>query len=83
MRPDPSRIRQNGIIDEEGFSTRRKNIVLVLFLILIDKIALNIVVPLMPFQLATLGADATTLGLLTSSFALMQLLGGPVCKFYI
>jgi len=59
---------------------RRRSLVLLLLLILLDKVALNIVVPLMPFQLATLGAGPALLGLITSSFALMQLLGAPVCE---
>lgn len=56
-----------------------KDVVLVLAMILLDKVALNLVVPLIPFQLSRLGEDAFTVGLLMSTFALMQLLGGPVC----
>jgi MFS transporter, DHA1 family, tetracycline resistance protein len=46
--------------------------------VLIDLIGFGIVIPLMPLYAETFGASPTEIGLLTASFALMQLLFAPL-----
>jgi MFS transporter, DHA1 family, tetracycline resistance protein len=46
--------------------------------VLIDLIGFGIVIPLMPLYAETFGASPTEIGLLTASFAFMQLLFAPV-----
>ena len=43
-----------------------------------DILGLTIILPLLPFYAVHLGASATTVGMLTSSYALCQLIAGPI-----
>jgi multidrug resistance protein len=46
--------------------------------VLVDILGLTIMLPLLPFYAEHLGASATVIGLLTSSYALCQLVAGPI-----
>lgn len=50
----------------------------VLVIILIDLLGLSIIIPLMPLYAARFGANAFTIGLLGSTYPLMQFIGAPV-----
>jgi MFS family permease len=50
----------------------------IFLIVLVDVLGLTIIIPLLPFYAEHLGASATVVGLLMSSYALCQLIAGPV-----
>ena len=56
----------------------RRGLVVLFAVVVVDLIGFGIVMPVLPFWARELGADATTLGLLQSSYAAAQLVFAPV-----
>jgi DHA1 family tetracycline resistance protein-like MFS transporter len=50
----------------------------IFLIVLVDILGLTIILPLLPFYAEHLGASATVVGLLMSSYALCQLIAGPI-----
>src|SRR5437870_6339417 len=50
----------------------------IFLIVLVDVLGLTIILPLLPFYAERLGASATVVGMLISSYALCQLVAGPV-----
>jgi MFS family permease len=50
----------------------------IFLIVLVDILGLTIILPLLPFYAEKLGASATVVGLLISSYALCQLIAGPI-----
>jgi multidrug resistance protein len=50
----------------------------IFLIVLVDVLGLTIILPLLPFYAVNLGATATVVGLLISSYALCQLIAGPI-----
>ena len=50
----------------------------IFLIVLVDILGLTIILPLLPFYAEHLGASATVVGMLISSYALCQLIAGPV-----
>jgi DHA1 family tetracycline resistance protein-like MFS transporter len=50
----------------------------IFLIILVDILAMTIIMPLLPFYAEHLGASPTMVGLLVSTFAVCQLIGGPL-----
>jgi len=50
----------------------------IFLIVLVDVLGLTIILPLLPFYAEHLGASATVVGLLISSYALCQLIAGPI-----
>ncbi len=50
----------------------------IFLIVLVDILGLTIILPLLPFYAEHLGASATVVGLLVSSYALCQLIAGPI-----
>jgi MFS family permease len=50
----------------------------IFLIVLVDILGLTIILPLLPFYAEHLGASATVVGLLISSFAFCQLIAGPI-----
>ena len=50
----------------------------IFLIVLVDVLGLTIILPLLPFYAEHLGASATVVGLLISSYALCQLVAGPI-----
>lgn len=50
----------------------------IFLVVVVDVLAMTIILPLLPFYAEHLGASPTVVGLLVSTFAVCQLLGGPV-----
>jgi MFS transporter, DHA1 family, tetracycline resistance protein len=50
----------------------------IFLIVLVDVLGLTIILPLLPFYAEKLGASATVVGLLISSYALCQLVAGPI-----
>ena len=50
----------------------------IFLIVLVDILGLTIILPLLPFYAEHLGASATVVGMLISSFALCQLIAGPI-----
>jgi multidrug resistance protein len=60
-------------------NARPKSPLLPIFLIvMVDVLGLTIILPLLPFYAESLGASATVVGLLVSTYAACQLVAGPV-----
>jgi MFS family permease len=57
---------------------KQSGIVVLFAVVVVDLIGFGIVMPVLPFWARELGADATTLGLLQSSYAAAQLVFAPV-----
>ncbi len=55
-----------------------KKILPIFIIILVDLLGLTIIIPLLPLYAASFGADAVTIGLLGTSYPLMQLIGAPL-----
>lgn len=55
-----------------------KKILPVLVIILIDLLGLSIIIPLMPLYAARFGANAMMIGILGSTYPLMQFIGAPI-----
>jgi DHA1 family tetracycline resistance protein-like MFS transporter len=50
----------------------------IFLIVLVDILGLTIMIPLLPFYAEHLGASATTVGLLISTYAFCQLIAGPI-----
>jgi len=50
----------------------------IFLIVLVDVLGLTIILPLLPFYAEKLGASATVVGLLISSYAFCQLIAGPI-----
>jgi DHA1 family tetracycline resistance protein-like MFS transporter len=50
----------------------------IFLIVLVDILGLTIILPLLPFYAERLGASATVVGLLISTYALCQLIAGPI-----
>ncbi len=50
----------------------------IFLIVLVDILGLTIILPLLPFYAEHLGASPTTIGLLISTYALCQLIAGPI-----
>src|SRR5439155_78727 len=50
----------------------------IFLIVLVDILGLTIILPLLPFYAENLGASATVVGLLISSYAFCQLIAGPI-----
>jgi MFS transporter, DHA1 family, tetracycline resistance protein len=59
-------------------TTLPKSLVPIFLVIVVDILGMTIILPLLPFYAEGLGASATTVGLLVSTFAVCQLIGGPI-----
>ncbi|MES1261185.1 MAG: MFS transporter [Acidobacteriota bacterium] len=57
---------------------KRSPLLPIFLIVLVDILGLTIMLPLLPFYAEHLGASATVIGLLTSSYALCQLVAGPI-----
>ncbi len=57
---------------------KRSPLLPIFLIVLVDILGLTIIIPLLPFYAESLGASATVVGLLISSYALCQLVAGPV-----
>ncbi len=55
-----------------------KKILPVFLIVLVDLLGLTIIIPLLPLYTVSLGADPFTIGLLSATYPLMQLIGGPL-----
>src|ERR1700727_1434854 len=61
------------------FLLLRKSPLLPIFLIVcVDVLGLTIILPLLPFYAEHFGASPTVVGLLVSTYAICQLIGGPL-----
>jgi MFS transporter, DHA1 family, tetracycline resistance protein len=56
----------------------RSPLLAIFLIVLVDVLGLTIILPLLPFYAEHLGASATVVGLLMSSYALCQLVAGPI-----
>jgi MFS transporter, DHA1 family, tetracycline resistance protein len=56
----------------------RSPILPIFLIVLVDVLGLTIILPLLPFYAEKLGASATVVGMLISSYALCQLIAGPI-----
>lgn len=54
-----------------------KRILPIFVIVMVDLLALTVIIPLLPLYAVTFGADPFTIGLLTTSYPLFQLIGGP------
>jgi multidrug resistance protein len=59
-------------------AARRSPLVIVFFTVFIDLLGFGIIIPLLPFYAESFGANALTVGLLSSSFSLMQFVFAPI-----
>jgi DHA1 family tetracycline resistance protein-like MFS transporter len=57
---------------------KRSPLLPIFLIVLVDILGLTIMIPLLPFYAESFGASATVVGLLISSYALCQLVSGPV-----
>ncbi|MCA9904960.1 MAG: MFS transporter, partial [Anaerolineae bacterium] len=55
-----------------------KRVLPIFVIVLIDLLGLTVIIPLLPLYAVSFGADPFTVGLLGSTYPLMQLIGGPV-----
>jgi DHA1 family tetracycline resistance protein-like MFS transporter len=59
-------------------AVNRSPILPIFLIVLVDILGLTIILPLLPFYAERFGASATVVGLLISSYALCQLIAGPI-----
>jgi DHA1 family multidrug resistance protein-like MFS transporter len=59
-------------------TTKRKNILILAFTLVVVMLGYGMVIPIMPFYIEELGAGGTELGLLVASYALMRLIFAPI-----
>ena len=59
-------------------TVNRSPLLPIFLIVLVDILGLTIMIPLLPFYAEHLGASATTVGLLISTYALCQLISGPI-----
>ncbi|HVW83387.1 MAG TPA: MFS transporter [Bryobacteraceae bacterium] len=57
---------------------KRSPLLPIFLIVLVDVLGLTIILPLLPFYAEHLGASATVVGLLISTYALCQLIAGPI-----
>jgi multidrug resistance protein len=57
---------------------KRSPLLPIFLIVLVDVLGLTIILPLLPFYAEHLGASATVVGMLISSYALCQLIAGPI-----
>jgi len=57
---------------------KRSPLVIIFFTVFIDLVGFGIILPLLPFYAQTFGATALSIGLLSTSFSLMQFLFAPL-----
>lgn len=57
---------------------KRSPLLPIFLIVLVDILGLTIILPLLPFYAEHLGASATVVGMLISSYALCQLVAGPI-----
>jgi multidrug resistance protein len=57
---------------------RRSPLLPIFLIVLVDILGYTIMIPLLPFYAERLGASATVVGLLISTYALCQLISGPI-----
>jgi DHA1 family tetracycline resistance protein-like MFS transporter len=57
---------------------KRSPLLPIFLIVLVDILGLTIILPLLPFYAEHLGASATVVGLLISSYAFCQLIAGPI-----
>ncbi len=57
---------------------KRSPLLPIFLIVLVDVLGLTIILPLLPFYAERLGASATVVGMLISSYALCQLIAGPI-----
>ena len=57
---------------------KRSPLLPIFLIVLVDILGLTIILPLLPFYAENLGASATVVGMLFSSYALCQLIAGPI-----
>jgi MFS transporter, DHA1 family, tetracycline resistance protein len=60
-----------------SFITRRRSLLVVFLSVFIDLVGFGIVLPLLPIYSERFGASGLVIGLIFSSYSLMQFLGGP------
>ena len=58
--------------------TKRKNLYILAFTLVVIMLGFGVVIPIMPFYIENLGAGGTELGLLVASYAIMRLIFGPI-----
>jgi MFS family permease len=61
-----------------GPAVKRSPLLPIFLIVLVDILGFTIIIPLLPFYAEHLGASATVVGLLMSSYALCQLVAGPI-----
>src|SRR3954470_19641065 len=59
-------------------AVNRSPLLPIFLIVLVDVLGLTIILPLLPFYAEHLGASATVGGMLISSYALCQLIAGPI-----
>jgi MFS transporter, DHA1 family, tetracycline resistance protein len=59
-------------------TSRRSPLLPIFLIVLVDILGLTIILPLLPFYAQHFGASATVVGMLASSYALCQLIAGPI-----
>lgn len=55
-----------------------KRILPIFVIVLVDLMGLTIIIPVLPLYAVSFGADAFTIGLLSTAYPVMQLIGGPL-----
>ncbi|MDX1387456.1 MAG: MFS transporter, partial [bacterium] len=63
---------------EANMEHGKKSLAILFSVIVLDLIGFGVVIPILPFYAETYGASATVLGLLLTSYALMQFIFSPV-----
>jgi DHA1 family tetracycline resistance protein-like MFS transporter len=64
--------------EQERFRSERSSLYVLFSVVVVDLVGFGIVMPVLPFWAKQLGADATTLGLVLSSYAAAQFLFAPM-----
>src|SRR5213080_4410767 len=57
---------------------RRSPLLPIFLIVCVDVLGLTLILPLLPFYAERLGASPTIVGLIVSTYALCQLIGGPL-----
>ena len=60
------------------FRLRRSPLLPIFLIVCVDVLGLTLILPLLPFYAERLGASPTVVGLIVSTYALCQLIGGPM-----
>jgi len=59
-------------------SSGRRQVLILAFTLVVVMLGYGVVIPIIPFYIATMGAGGTELGLLVASYAVMRLIFGPI-----